>query len=112
MRPGEIFALTWGRMAATYAARQAALPEGLLRDIEVWREVPVETSAGAWVFPSERMTPLSEDNGWRRSMEPKLAKVGLGWANFLVLRRTHATLVKGAQGGWEAGSDQPATAWT
>jgi hypothetical protein len=43
MRPGEIFALTWGRMAATYAARQAALPEGLLRDIEVWR-------AGAWVF--------------------------------------------------------------
>jgi hypothetical protein len=50
MRPGEIFALTWGRMAATYAARQAALPEGLLRDSEVWREVPVETSAGAWVF--------------------------------------------------------------
>jgi integrase len=40
------------------------------------------------------MTPLSEDNGWRRSMEPKLAKVGLGWANFLVLRRTHATLMK------------------
>jgi integrase len=113
MRPGEIFALTWGRMAATYAdiqqrvyrgaidtpktdqsVRQAALPEGLLRDIEVWREVSVETSAGAWVFPSERMTPLSKDNCWRRSMEPKLAKVGLAWANFLVMRRTHATLMK------------------
>ena len=113
MRPGEIFALTWGRMAATYAdvrqrvyrgaidspkthqsVRQAALPEGLLRDIEVWREFAVETSASAWVFPSERMTPLSKDNCWRRSMQPKLEKVGLGWANFLVLRRTHATLMR------------------
>ena len=113
MRPGEIFALTWGRMAATYAdiqqrvyrgaidspktnqsVRQAALPEGLLRDIEVWREFSVETSAGAWVFPSERMTPLSKDNCWRRSMQPKLEKVGLDWANFLVMRRTHATLMK------------------
>jgi integrase len=113
MRPGEIFALTWGRMAATYAdiqqrvyrgaidspktnqsVRQAALPEGLLRDIEVWREFSVETSAGAWVFPSERMTPLSKDNCWRRSMVPKLKPVGLAWANFLVMRRTHATLMK------------------
>jgi integrase len=113
MRPGEIFALTWDRMAATYAdiqqrvyrgvidtpktdqsVRQAALPEGLLRDIEVWRGFSVETSAGAWVFPSERLTPLSKDNCWRRSMHPKLAKVGLGWANFLVMRRTHATLMR------------------
>jgi integrase len=35
-----------------------------------------------------------------REMQPALAKVGLGWANFLVLRRTHATLMKemGADG--------------
>src|ERR1022692_1873737 len=26
---------------------------------------------------------------------PKLANVGLGWANFLVMRRTHATLMRG-----------------
>lgn len=113
MRPGEIFALTWGRMATTYAdirqrvyrgaidtpktdqsVRKAALPEGLLQEIEVWRALAVETRADAWVFPSERMTPLSKDNCWRRSMEPKLAKVGLGWANFLVMRRTHATLMR------------------
>ena len=113
MRPGEIFALTWGRMTATYAdirqrvyrgridtpktdqsVRKAALPEGLLGEIEVWREFAVETRDEAWVFPSERMTPLSKDNCWRRSMQPKLAKVGLGWANFLVMRRTHATLMK------------------
>ena len=62
MRPGEIFALTWGRLTATYAdirqgvyrgandtpktdqsVRKAALPEGLLREIEIWREFSVET---------------------------------------------------------------------
>jgi integrase len=113
MRPGEIFALTWGRLTATYAdirqrvyrgaidtpktdqsVRKAALPEGLLREIQLWREFSPETRENAWVFPSERMTPLSKDNCWRRSMEPKLAKAGLGWANFLVMRRTHATLMR------------------
>jgi len=113
MRPGEIFALKWGQLTATYAdirqrvyrgtidspktnqsVRKAALSEGLLREVETWREFSVETRDGAWVFPSERMTPLSKDNCWRRSMQPKLAKAGLGWANFLVMRRTHATLMK------------------
>jgi len=113
MRPGEIFGLTWGRLTATYAdirqrvyrgaidtpktdqsVRKAALPEGLLRDIDVWCEVSVEVSAKTWVFPSERRTPLSKDNCWRRYMGPKLAKIGLGWANFQVMRRTHSTLMK------------------
>src|SRR5262249_30631994 len=113
MRPGEIFALTWGRMTATFAeirqrvyrgtidtpktdqsVRKAALSEGLLCEIESWRARSVETRNDAWVFPSERMTPLSKDNCWRRSMEPKLAEVGLGWATFQVMRRTHASLMK------------------
>ncbi|HEY4360348.1 MAG TPA: tyrosine-type recombinase/integrase [Bryobacteraceae bacterium] len=113
MRPGEIFALTWGRMTAAYAdirqrtyrnvidtpktnqsVRQAALPEGLLREIEAWRAIAVDTCPEAWVFPSERMTPLSKDNCFRRSIHPKLSKVGLGWVNFLVLRRTHSSLMK------------------
>jgi integrase len=119
MRPGEIFALTWGRLTATHAdirqrvyrrkidtpktdnsTRQAALSEGLLAEIETWRMMAVETSDDAWVFPSERMTPLSKDNCWRREMFPALNAVGLGWANFLVMRRTHATLMKalGADG--------------
>src|SRR5579863_3553433 len=56
MRPGEIFALTWGRLNATYAEirqrvyrglvdtpktnqsfRKAALAEGVLADLECWR---------------------------------------------------------------------------
>lgn len=113
MRHGEIFALTWGQMTAAYAdirqrvyrgmidtpktdnsMRKAALSEGLLAEIETWRMMAVETRDDAWVFPSERMTPLSKDNCWRRSIYPALAKVGLEWANFLVMRRTHATLMR------------------
>jgi integrase len=112
MRPGEIFALTWGEMTSTYvnirqrvykgfidspktehSLRKAALSEGLLREIEAWREMALVKSETAWVFPSERMTPLAKENVWRRSIQPKLAKVGLGWVNFQVMRRTHATLM-------------------
>ena len=51
------------------------------------------TRDDAWVFPLERMTPMSKDNCWNRNIKPKLEKVGMGWANFLVMRRTHATLM-------------------
>ena len=72
--------------------RKAALSKGLLVEIERWRSLAVDEKG--WVFPSEKLTPLSKDNCWRRYMHPKLDKVGLGWANFLVMRRTHATLMK------------------
>lgn len=113
MRPGEIFALTWGRLTATHAdimqrvyrrkldtpktdnsTRHAALSVGLLLDIEAWRSTAVSVKDDAWVFPSERMTPLSKDNCWRRSMLPKLQAVSLEWCNFQVMRRTHATLMR------------------
>jgi len=111
MRPGEIFGLKWPQLTATYAdirqrvyrnvvdtpktnqsLRKAALSKGLLQDVEHWRLLAVDPEG--WVFPSEKLTPLSKDNCWRRKMLPKLAKAGLGWANFLVMRRTHATLMK------------------
>ena len=112
MRPGEIFALTWGQMTATYvdirqrvyrgiidspktdqSFRKAALSQGLIREIEIWRSMAVDASDKAFVFPSERMTPLAKENVWRRLIQPKLEKVGLGWINFQVMRRTHATLM-------------------
>ena len=73
--------------------RQAALSEGLLREIEAWRSVSIVTDDNAWVFPSERLTPMSKDNCWNRNIKPKLAKAGLSWANFLAMRRTHSTLM-------------------
>jgi integrase len=112
MRPGEIFALTWGEMTSTYAnirqrvyrgiidspktdqsVRKAALSEGLLTEIEDWRKLAVSTADSAWVFPSERMTPLAKENVWRRHIGPKLEKAGLAWINFQVMRRTHASLM-------------------
>ena len=114
MRPGEIFGLKWLRLEADYAdirqrvyrgdvdspksvrsVRYAALSDGLLISIDEWRAVSLDTGADAWVFPSEKLaTPLAKDNCWRRSFLPKLKSVGLAWANFQVMRRTHSSLLK------------------
>jgi hypothetical protein len=45
------------------------------------------------VFPSERLTPLAKENVWQQSIGPKLKEAGLGWVNFQVMRRTHASLI-------------------
>jgi integrase len=112
MRPGEIFALTWGQMSShaeirqrvykgiidtpktTQSERKAALSVGLLRDLEAWRESAPSSSPDAWVFPSERTTPLAKENVWRRNIAARLEAVGLGWVNFQVMRRTHSSLMK------------------
>jgi len=114
MRPGEIFVLTWGRLSdKTYAeivqrvyrgdidtpktyqsVRKAALSCGVVAEVEACRQFAVDTRPEAWVFPSERMTPLSKDNCWRRHIQPHLATVGLAWANFLVMRGTHSSIMK------------------
>lgn len=114
MRPGEIFGLKWARMEADYAdirqrvyrgdvdspksvrsVRFAALSDGLLASIDEWRAASLDTRADAWVFPSEKLTtPLSRDNCWRRGFLPKLKPVGLAWATFQVMRRTHSSLLK------------------
>ena len=57
-----------------------------------WMEL-VPNHPEAWVFASENpLKPLWRDNVWYRHMKPKLETVGLEWANFQVLRRTHASL--------------------
>jgi len=59
----------------------------------------------AWVFASENPErPMWKDNVWNRHMKPRLEKVGLEWANFLVMRRTHASL------GHDAGIDPKVSA--
>jgi integrase len=112
MRPGEIFGLTWERIGPDYAdilqrvyrgqvdrpktvqsTRQAALSQGLLCALDLWRGLCIDTRPEAWVFPSEQGTPLSRDNILRRRIRPKLGTVGLAWVNFLVMRRTHSTLM-------------------
>jgi integrase len=113
MRPGEIFGLTWGRLQDEYAeirqrvyrgeidtpkttnsVREVARPDGLLSEIEDWRNLSIDAQPESWVFPSEKMTtPLSRDNCWRRYIAPKLKQAGLEWVNFQVMRRTHSSLL-------------------
>ena len=114
MRPGEIFGLTWGGVAEAaaevtqrvyrgkidtpkthHSVRQAALGDRLVVAVQEWGSKTGQNSnAAAFVFPSERGTALSKDNVWRRNMHPALEKIGLEWANFQVMRRTHATLMR------------------
>jgi integrase len=113
LRPGEILGSHWRHLMPTHAdirqrvyrgridtpktrrsIRNAALPSGLLADIEHWRAASGMTGADHWVFPSRTgKTPLSRDNISRRHIGPPLKAAGLGWVDFHVMRRTHATLM-------------------
>jgi len=113
MRPGEIFALRRSHLEDGHVAisqriyrgkldtpktfnsrRWAAFGSGLSSWIREWMERLPEGGPESWVFPSERFsTPLLKENCWRRSFLPRLQTVGLHWANFQVMRRTHSCLL-------------------
>jgi hypothetical protein len=83
----------------TSSRRIVALPTLTAKELRNWMRL-VGKSAEAWVFASENPAePLWRDNVWYRNMKPRLRTVGLDWANFQVLRRTHASF------GHEAGID-------
>jgi integrase len=115
MRPGEILALQWKHVAQDHvevvhrlyrgkldrpkserSQRTVALSSTTRALMARWRQ---QTSADpdAWVFPSARTTtPLGRDNTWRRLIAPKFKTIGLDWATFQVMRRTHASLCRQA----------------
>ncbi|MFN7542550.1 MAG: tyrosine-type recombinase/integrase [Acidobacteriota bacterium] len=79
--------------------RVVALGPATVKVLKDWMQW-VGAESDAWLFASEGgKTPIWRDNIWYRYMKPKLEPKGLGWANFQVLRRTHASL------GHEAGVD-------
>jgi integrase len=115
MRPGEILALQWRDIGldsfavrrriyrgdldtpkTTKSARIGAMSSATIDDMKLWREVALDPSPAGWVFPSERGTPLSRDNLWRRIIQPAFQTVGLGWVNFQVMRRANASLSRNA----------------
>ena len=85
MRPGELFALRWGRIGEAVAhvkeavyegvldtpksdrgRREAALANGLLSDMLEWKSMS-NCEPDSFVFPSEVGTPLSSHNVWQRN---------------------------------------------
>lgn len=113
VRPGEILALQRKHIAedcseltieqrlyrgdiddpkTELSKRKVGIPSPTAAVLHEWIAL-VNPQAEAWVFASENPNkPLWRDNVWYRHMKPKLETVGLGWANFQVLRRTHASL--------------------
>jgi integrase len=86
------------------SSRTLAIPPKTASLMREWMQL-VGENPEAWVFASENPErPMWKDNVWHRHMKPRLEKVGLEWANFQVMRRTHATL------GHEAGIDPKVSA--
>jgi integrase len=125
MRPGEILALRWKSVAGETIrveervykrvrntpkngkTREGAISDTTIDLMKEWAGLALDSSPDGFVFPSEKIiTPLSLDNLWRRSMFPKLEKVGLDWATFQVLRKTNASLSKKAGVDPKVASDQ------
>jgi integrase len=116
MRPGEILALQWKHVAEHHvevlhrlyrgkldrpkserSKRTVALSASTGELMRAWRLQQGPIQPDAWVFPSARMTtPLGRDNAWRWFIAPRLKTVGLEWATFQIMRRTHASLSRQA----------------
>jgi integrase len=125
LRPGEILAVRWGTLEndavlirqrvyqgkfdspKSGKPREAALSDGTLADLRMWRKVARSTAPDAFVFPSENQSsPLDMGNLWGRAFAPRLEKVGLEWATFQVLRKTNASLSKKAGVDAKVSADQ------
>ena len=128
MRPGEILALRVGSVQENVVqveqrvyrgkldspkgrkgkrtSRTVALPPGTAADLRLCTEQFTEPEPGAFLFPSERGTPLTRENVWRRNMLPRLTTVGLDWASFQVMRRTNASLSRKANIDDKVAADQ------
>jgi len=112
VRPGELLAIQRRQVIndasvieihrRVYRGKFADPKNGLVRTIAVppqsaallrdWMEKAVEPDPEAFVFAGETGQPL-----WRSSLlddhiKAKLGPIGLGWVNFQVMRRTHASL--------------------
>lgn len=112
MRPGELLAIKRGHVKKdgkvievrqrVYRGKLNSPKNGLERKVAVppstaallqdWMTRAVDPDPEAYVFAGETGQPL-----WRSSLledyiKARLKPVGLGWVNFQVLRRTHASL--------------------
>lgn len=77
-------------------SRIVAVPPRTAALLKSWLNAAVSPDAAAWVFASETgKTPMWRDNLLRRHIRPLLEKVGLGWVDFKVMRRSNATLGHG-----------------
>lgn len=88
-------------------ARTVAIPPRTAALLREWLESAVEPDPDAWLFASAAgNTPVWRDNLLRRHIRPALEKVGLGWVDFKVMRRTNASLSHEAKVDPKVSADQ------
>jgi integrase len=112
MRPGELLAVQRrdvGQNATRIEIRRrvhrgefADPKNGMVRTIAVpprtasllqqWIEMAVDRDPEAFVFAGESGQPLWRSSLLEDHIKAKLQPIGLGWVNFQVMRRTHASL--------------------
>jgi len=112
MRPGELLAIQREHVNAdatvieirrrVYRGKFATPKNGLLRKIAVppdtatqlhgWMEAAVDQNPDAFLFAGETGQPLWRSSLLEDHIRAKLEPIGLGWVNFQVMRRTHASL--------------------
>lgn len=112
MRPGELLAIQRQHVSSeasiieirrrVYRGKFAVPKNGMDRTIAVpprtasllrdWMESAVDRDPQAHVFAGETGQPLWRSSLLEDHIKAKLEPIGLGWVNFQVLRRTHASL--------------------
>ena len=87
-----------------YRGKFADPKNGLVRTVAVpvppqtasflreWMEMAVERNPAAYIFAGETGQPFWRSSRLEDHIKVKLLPVGLGWVNFQVMRRTHASL--------------------
>jgi integrase len=112
MRPGELLAIQRQHVTSeasiieirrrVYRGKFADPKNGMVRTIAVpprtasllrdWMESAVDRDPEAHVFAGETGQPLWRSSLLEDHIKAKLEPISLGWVNFQVLRRTHASL--------------------
>jgi hypothetical protein len=72
--------------------REVAIPPATAELLREWMETAVGPEEAAFVFASEKGTPVWRDTLLYDHIRPKLKRVGLEWVDFQVMRSTHASL--------------------
>jgi integrase len=112
MRPGELLATRRQDVnqdgsvievrRRVYRGKFADPKNGLVRTVAVpprtaallseWMEAAIECNPDAHVFAGETGQPLWRSSLLEDHIKSRLEPIGLGWVNFQVMRRTHASL--------------------
>ena len=112
MRPGELLAIQREHVKhdasvveirrRVYRGKFATPKNGLIRKVAVppstasllrdWLDKAVDQNPETYVFAGETGQPLWRSSLLEDHIRAKLEPIGLGWVNFQVLRRTHASL--------------------